>query len=56
MDDILIVAILATVSLIVLIIGFGFLIYLLRPLDAIAGIQEKLGSSTGLGAGGEASL
>jgi hypothetical protein len=56
MDDILIVAILATVSLLVLIIGFGFLIYLLRPLDAIAGIQDKLGSSTGLGAGGEASL
>lgn len=56
MDDILIVAILATVSLLVLIIGFGFLIYLLRPLDAIAGIESKLGSSTGLGAGGEASL
>jgi len=56
MDDTLILVILACVILIVLIFGLIYLINQLRPIDGIRAIEERLGSSTGLGLGGEKEL
>ena len=56
MDDTLILVILALVILLVLIFGLFYIINQLRPIDGINAINEKLGSSTGLGLGGEKTL
>jgi hypothetical protein len=52
MDDVTIIIVLAAI-LFLIVIGFGFLALLLRPLE---GIQNALGSSAGLGKGGERTL
>ena len=56
MDDTLILVILACVILLVLVFGLFYIINQLRPIDGIKTINEKLGSSTGLGLGGEKTL
>ena len=52
MDDMTIIIVLAVILLLI-VIGFGFLALLLRPLE---GIRKALGSSAGLGKGGERTL
>tara|TARA_B100002052_G_C15845469_1_gene582278 strand:+ start:104 stop:826 length:723 start_codon:yes stop_codon:yes gene_type:complete len=52
MDDLTFIIVFAAIFLLIL-IGFGFLALLLKPLD---GIQKSLGSSAGLGKGGERTL
>jgi hypothetical protein len=56
MDDTLILVILACVILLVLVFGLFYIINQLRPIDGIKDINEKLGTSTGLGLGGEMTL
>ena len=56
MDDTLILVILACVILLVLIFGLFYIINQLRPIDGIKDINDKLGTSTGLGLGGEKTL
>ena len=56
MDDTLVIVILVCVILLVLVFGLFYIITQLRPIDGIKDINEKLGTSTGLGLGGEKTL
>jgi hypothetical protein len=56
MNDTLILVILVCVVLLVLIFGLFYIITQLRPIDGIKDINDKLGTSTGLGLGGEKTL